>query len=311
MVKIGLAYSDLMDFVGPAEFARQCEGWGYRSFWLADHALKTRLDPLTTLAAVAQTTTHLRLGTAVMVLPYRPPYLTAKAAVTVDVLSNGRLMLGVGIGDLFHEFVALEIDRRVRGRLSDERLEIIRRLFTESSVSFKGKFHQFDDVTLLPRAVQTPHIPIWLGGHWDQGFAPGVLRRTGYFGDGFIPTYTPVEGYRAAREAISEHAEARGRDPASIEWGVMLWTYLEDGSPGSRGTGVEAMKKRMGVDRVDLDQATAIGPAEACIARIERYAEIGITEVVLSVVCPPGEMASQYERIGEAVLPHFHVKTNG
>ena len=304
-VKIGLMYSELMDFVSPPAFARTCEQWGYRSFWLADHALKARLDPLTALAAVAEATDHIRLGTGVMVLPYRPPYLTAKAATTVDVLSDGRLMLGVGIGDLFHEFEALEIDRKIRGRLSDERLDIIRRLFTEDAVSFDGEFHRFENLTLLPRAIQKPHIPLWLGGHWDQGFAPGVLRRTGRFGDGFIPTYTPVDGYRAAQQAISQQAEAAGRDPDTIEWGILLWTYLEDGSEAGRGTGVASMKAYMGTDTVDPAQGTALGPPEACIASIEAYAELGITEVMLSVVSPAAQMAEQYERLAETVLPHF------
>ena len=305
-LKIGLMYSDLMDFVGPAEFGAQCEGWGYHSFWVADHALKTRLDPLTTLSAVAQATTRIRVGTAVLALPYRGPYVTAKAAVTVDVLSKGRLMLGLGIGDLFHEFKALELDRKVRGRLSDERLEIIRRLFTEEQVSFKGKFHQFEDVTLLPRPVQTPLIPIWLGGHWDQGFASGVLKRTGRFSDGFIPTYTPVESYQKAQQAITAHAEEKGREPDCVEWGVMLWTYIGDDKDG-RGKGIEAMKQRMGLAEVDLAQGTCIGSAGECIQSIERYAEIGITQVLLSVVSTPAEMAGQYERLGREVLPHFTV----
>ena len=303
-IKIGLMYSDLMDFVGPAEFGAQCEAWGYESFWLADHALKTRLDPLPTLSAVAQATQRIRVGTAVMVLPYRAPYLTAKAAVTVDVLSKGRLMLGLGIGDMFHEFEALEIDRKIRGSISDERLEIIRRLFTEDGVSFNGQFHQFDNVTLLPKPVQSPHIPIWLGGHWDNGFAPGVTRRTGRFGDGFIPTYTPVEGYRQAQSAIVRHAEAKGRDSNCIEWGVMLWTYIGDGK-SARQQGIDAMKKRMAIAEVDLSQGTCIGCASQCIESIERYAEVGVTRFLLSVVSPPAEMAGQYQRLAEEVLPHF------
>ena len=303
-IKIGLMYSDLMDFVGPAEFAAQCEAWGYESFWVADHALKTRLDPLPTLSAVAQATHRIRVGTAVMVLPYRGPYVTAKAAVTVDVLSKGRLMLGLGIGDLFHEFEALEIDRRVRGRLSDERLEIIRRFFTENDVSFNGEFHRFDNVTLLPKAVQSPHIPIWLGGHWDNGFAPGVMRRTARFGDGFIPTYTPVEGYQEAQRAIVGHAEAKGRDSDCIEWGVMLWTYIGD-EKDARQQGIEAMKQRMSVAEIDLSQGTCIGSAAQCIESIERYADIGITQFLLSVVSKPAEMAEQYERLAQEVLPHF------
>ena len=205
-IKIGLMYSDLKDIINPAEFGKKAEQWGYHSFWVPDHALKHRMDPLTILMAVGQNTNTIRLGTAVMVLPYRPPYLTAKAAVSVDVLTDGRLMLGLGIGDLFPEFEALELDRKVRGRLSDERLDIIRRFFTETNVTFKGEFHDFKDVTLLPPAVQKPHIPIWLGGHWDQGFAPGVLKRTGRFADGFIPTNPTIEGYKEAQKKIKEQA---------------------------------------------------------------------------------------------------------
>ena len=136
------------------------------------------------------------------------------------MLSGGRCTLGLGIGDLFQEFAALELDRRVRGRLSDERLEIIRRLLTEDSVSCDGRFHRVADLRLLPRPVQQPHIPMWLGGHWDGGFVEPVLRRVARFADVFFPTWTPVDGYRAAQAAIGRHARAQGRAPDAIGWGV-------------------------------------------------------------------------------------------
>jgi probable F420-dependent oxidoreductase len=304
-LKFGLVYPDLRGFISPGELGKRAEQWGFDTFWVTDHALKTRLDPLTVLAAVSQVTQRLRLGTAVMVVPYRHPYLTAKAAVSVDVLSNGRLMLGLGIGDLFHEFEALEIDRRVRGRLTDERLDIIRRLFSEENLSFEGKFHHFRDLSLLPRPVQEPSIPIWLGGHWDDGFANGVVRRTGRFADGFIPTFTPVEGYAKAQAQISLHAEEAGRDPAEIEWGAQLWTYVADNTAQGQRVGGETLKQRMGLDRLDYLQGTAIGSAKDCIDAIERYAAQGVTEFNLSAVCEPAEMVAQYRRIAEEILPHF------
>lgn len=307
-LRIGFTYSELQDFVAPGEFAKRAEGWGYDTFWVTDHALKQRMDPLTILAAVSQTTSTIRLGTAVLAVPYRNPYLTAKTAASVDRLSNGRLMLGLGVGDLFQEFAALEVDRRVRGRMSDERLEIIRRFLSEENVSFSGEFHNYSNITLLPRPVQEPRIPIWIGAHWDGHFVDAALKRTARFGDGFIPTYTPVDAYQQVQERIIGYAEEQGRHSTDIEWGVQIWVYVGDNTEQGRRIGTAAMKQRFGVDDVDYTQATSLGSANDCTEVIEAYREKGVTEFNLSVVCPPAEMAEQYERIAMEVLPRVAPK---
>lgn len=304
-IHIGLTYPDLMDFIPPGELGAMAKQWGYHTLWVTDHALKARLDPFVLLAAVSQRTTRLRLGIGVLALPYRTPYLTAKAAASVDVLSGGRLDLGLGVGDLFHEFEALELDRRVRGRLSDERLEIIRRLLTEESVSFHGRFHAIDELTLLPRPMQAPSVPIWLGGHWNDGFVEAVLRRVGRFADAFLPTWTPVAGYRDTQSAIMRHAEEAGRNAAEIRWGVQLWTCVGDSTETGRRVGTRFLKERFIIDHVDDEGSVAMGSAADCIEVIERYAALGVTEFNLSAVCPPAEMAEQYGRIAEEVLPRF------
>jgi probable F420-dependent oxidoreductase len=281
------------------------ESGGFHTFWVTDHALKPRLDPLVLLAAVSQRTRRLRLGTGVLAVPYRTPYLTAKAAASLDVLSEGRVTLGLGIGDLFDEFEALELDRRVRGRLADERLAIIRRLLTEDRVSFHGRFHRVTDLRLLPRPVQQPHLPLWVGGHWAGGFVEPVLRRVARFADVFFPTWTPVEGYRAAQAAIRRYARAQGRDPDTIGWGVQIWTCVGDSTAQGRRTGTRALQERFGLAQVDVAQSTAMGSAADCIKTLERYAALGITEFNLSAVCPAPEMAAQYERIAAEILPHF------
>ena len=304
-VHLGLTYPDLIEHIAPGDLAERAERWGFHTLWVTDHALKPRLDPLVLLAAVSQRTSRLRLGTGVLAVPYRTPYLTAKAAASVDVLSGGRCTLGLGIGDLFHEFAALELDRRVRGRLSDERLEIIRRLLTEDSVSFAGRFHRVTDLRLLPRPVQQPHIPLWVGGHWAGRFVEPVLRRVARFADVFFPTWTPVEGYRVAQAAIRRHARTEGRDPDAIGWGAQIWTYVGDSTAQGRCTGTRALQERFGLAQVDVAQSTALGSAADCIATLERYAALGITEFNLSAVCPASEMAAQYERIAAEILPHF------
>jgi alkanesulfonate monooxygenase SsuD/methylene tetrahydromethanopterin reductase-like flavin-dependent oxidoreductase (luciferase family) len=294
-VHIGLTYPDLMAHITPGDLAERAERWGFHTFWVTDHALKPRLDPLVLLAAVSQRTHRLRLGTGVLAVPYRTPYLTAKAAASVDVLSGGRVTLGLGIGDLFPEFAALELDRRVRGR----------RLLTEERVSFTGRFHRVTDLQLLPRPVQQPHIPLWVGGHWDGGFVAPVLRRVARFADVFFPTWTPVEGYRAAQAAIRRHARVQGRDPNAIGWGVQIWTCVGDNTAQGRRTGIQALQERFGLAQVDVAQSTAMGSAADCIATLERYVALGITEFNLSAVCPAPEMAEQYGRIAVEILPHF------
>jgi len=274
-VHIGLTYPDLITHIAPGDLAERAERWGFHTFWVTDHALTSRLDPLVLLAAVSQRTRRLRLGTGVLAVPYRAPYLIAKAAASLDVLSGGRVTLGLGIGDLFHEFAALELDRRVRGRLSDERLAIIRRLLTEERVSFAGRFHRCADLRLLPRPVQQPHLPLWLGGHWNGGFVEPVLHRVARFADVFFPTWTPVEGYRVAQAAIQRHTRAQGRDPDAIGWGVQIWTYVGENTTQGRRTGLRAMQERFGIAQVDVAQSTAMGSAADCIETLERYVALG------------------------------------
>ena len=147
--------------IGPVEFAEKAETWGYDCFWVPEVLTMSHMDPLVVLAAVAQRTQRIRLGTAVLVLPTRSPFHLAKAALSVDVLSSGRLTLGVGTGGLIPKDFEVEgVDIHQRGRISNERLDILRRLLSETSVSYQGRYHQFKDVTVGPRSVQKPHIPV-------------------------------------------------------------------------------------------------------------------------------------------------------
>src|SRR5262249_11368148 len=132
-----------------------------------------------------------------------------------------------------------------------------------------------------------------------------VLRRVARCADVFFPTWTPVEGYRVAQAAIQRHARAQGRDPDAIGWGVQIWTYVGENTTQGRRTGTQAMQERVGLAQVDVAQSTPLGSAADCIATLERYVALGITEVNLSAVCPAPEMAEQYERIAAEILPHF------
>ena len=178
------------------------------------------LEPIALLGFLAGQTTTARLLVAVMVLPYRAPVFTAKTMATVDVLSGGRLTLGVGVGWLKEEFEAVGAPPFAeRGRISDEYIRIFRELWANDSPAYDGDYASFSDVIFLPKPVQKPYPPIWIGG--ESGPA---LRRAGRLGDGWLPIGNnpkrPLQTaaqFRAAAAEVRQHAEEAGRDPADVD----------------------------------------------------------------------------------------------
>ena len=161
---------------------------------------------------------RLRLVTSVLVLPYRNPVLTAKMVASLDVLSGGRVTLGVGVGWLKEEFEALdspEFDRR--GAVTDEWLAIFKQLWTQSPASFAGQFYSYADIRAEPFPLQKPHPPIWVGGH-----SKAALRRTARHGDGWHPVGAiaasplPPQEMRALLETLKRMTEAEGRDFSAL-----------------------------------------------------------------------------------------------
>jgi probable F420-dependent oxidoreductase len=179
-------------------------------------------DQLAALAFLAGCTSRLRLLTSIMVVPHRPALLTAKMLATIDVLSNGRLILGVGSGWMKEEFALLGASFEDRGRATDEYLEAFKVLWTQDRPSYTGKHVSFADVIFAPKPIQKPHPPIWVGGE-----SPAALRRTVKLGDCWYPGNnsqtkpldTPAR-LGAAIAGLRGMAEAAGRDPSTV--GVCL-----------------------------------------------------------------------------------------
>lgn len=220
---------------GIAEFARAAEALGCAHLLAYDHVLGavprskewrgyTYEDPfheiLTLLAFLAGQTTAIELATSIVILPQRQTALVAKQAAEIDVLSRGRLRLGVGIGWNDVEYQALGMDWHTRGARMAEQVRVLRMLWTQEIVTFRGRFHTIVDAGLNPLPVQRP-IPIWMGGESDA-----VLRRAARLADGWIPggrltspttTHAQVPGgYAAMVETLREYARKAGRDPATI-----------------------------------------------------------------------------------------------
>ena len=308
-IHFGVLYSsvEMEDPTGPVEFAEKAECWGYDYFWVSEALTMPHLDPLVVLAAVAQRTQQIRLGTAVLVLPIRSPFHRAKAALSVDVLSNGRLTLGVGIGGLIpKDFEVERVDIHQRGRISNERLDILRRLLSEGNVSYQGRYHRFEDVTVGPRSVQNPHIPVWVGASWNDGIADGALRRTARYGDGFIASRTSVEGYRQAQDQIKEYANSYGGDPNGIQWACLMWACLGDSKDQAQKMFTTELEQRYAFSwDVQSENGYALGTPRDCVETIQQYIDLGVTHFQLPLMCPPDQILYQYEVFAKEVIPHF------
>jgi probable F420-dependent oxidoreductase len=219
---------------GILRLAREGERLGLHSAMIADHVVfpvqstsdypytldrkhpggGDALEALSILGVVAGATERLRLVTSVLVLPYRNPVLTAKMVATLDVLSGGRVTLGVGVGWLKEEFEALgSPDFEHRGAVSDEWIAIFRQLWTQSPATFNGEFYRYRDIRAEPFPLQKPHPPIWVGGH-----SRPALRRTARYGDGWHPVGAiaasplPPQEMRAHLATLKQMTEAEGRD---------------------------------------------------------------------------------------------------
>ena len=242
-------------------------------------------DQLATLAFVAGCTETLRLLTSVMVVPHRPVIQTAKMLATIDVLSNGRLILGVGAGWMEEEFKLLGAPFEDRGRATDEYIEAFKELWTKERPSYKGQHVDFDNLIFAPKPIQKPHPPIWVGGE-----SPAAMRRTVKLGDAWYPgnnnQLKPLDTPARLAAGIAElHklAEKSKRDPNSL--GVALiaqapygWTAetVQDGSARRMFTGSSS---EMAADAVALagigvtDVALRLGGATLAeaIERTERF----------------------------------------
>jgi probable F420-dependent oxidoreductase len=201
------------------------EELGYDSIWTMDHLfnigfVRDRLDnkpyyhPLGVLSFLAAVTSRITLGTSVMVLPYHNPVELAKYAATLDQLSGGRFILGVGAGGTREESDALGLPWERRGAMANESMRVMRELWTADFPAFHGRDWTFDNLRFAPKPVQAP-LPRWVGGA-----SPGAMKRAATLGDGWHPNGVPPESYAAAAAQVRDMAQAAGRDPRRLVMSV-------------------------------------------------------------------------------------------
>ena len=293
---------------GILALAREGERLGLHSAMIADHIVfpvesdsaypytldgkhpggGDALETFSILGVVAGATERLRLVTSVLVLPYRNPVLTAKIVASLDVLSGGRVTLGVGVGWLQEEFEALHspaFDKR--GAVTDEWITIFKQLWTQSPASFTGEYYNYANIRAEPFPLQKPHPPIWVGGH-----SRAALRRTARHGDGWHPVGAiaasplPPQEMRAHLDTLKRLTEAEGRDFSALTISYKAPLY-----------------DRAVPDR-DGNRRSFSGTADDIAGDIRTFAAIGVHELILDFRGESiAESIARLQRFATEVIP--------
>ncbi|CAN5166573.1 LLM class F420-dependent oxidoreductase [soil metagenome] len=283
---------------GVADVAVAAEAAGFGGLGFTDHPAPTQrwleagghdsLDPFVAMGFAAARTSSIRLIPNVVVLPYRNPFVVAKAGATLDLMSDGRFTLAVGLGYMRREFAALGVDFDSRAALFDEALQVIRAVWTGDDLTFEGQNFTAKGITAHPRPVSTPHPPIWIGGNTGT-----ARQRVAAHGDGWAPFAAPpglattagtaamdsIEALTAGADDLRRRLDAAGRDPAAID---ISFNSFTGGSPGTPDFNVDAY-----------------------LTGLDELARVGVTWVQVSM--PGDSLAHLLETIdsfGQQVIAH-------
>lgn len=304
-MEFGIVIPNLGPLAGKAlveQASKEVEDLGYASLWVSDHiVLPTRsaprypyraggafpiapdqpvLEPLATLAYAAALTRRIRLGISVLIIPYRNPVLTAKLLATIDHFSEGRVILGAGIGWMEEEFAALGADYTHRAGVTEEYLALMRALWKGQETTFRGRFYQVREIWSVPPPAHGT-IPIWIGGT-----SPPALRRAARIGDGWHGIRLAPQEVAQARTALHEALRQEGRNPNAFPISL-------------RGT-LEVTDRPLPDTR-----SPCTGTPEQIVADVRAYQQAGVDHLVLG---PRGntleEALGHIRRFARDVLPH-------
>jgi probable F420-dependent oxidoreductase len=266
--------------------ASRAEELGFDSVWVHDHVFNVAhvferiggrpyYEPLTLLSYVAAKTARIRLGTSVLVLPYHNPVRLAKAAATLDVLSGGRVILGVGVGAVENEMEAMGTPFKERGAVTDEAIAVMRVLWSEEDPRFDGRFSRFAGMKFSPKPLQNP-IPLVIGG-----VSQAAIRRAARLGDGWQPLGLSPEALGQGMTTLQKELRACGRDPAAVPFSIAMSLVASTPRRAALGT----------------------TPAEV-VANAKAFARLGVDTLIVSAnTSDPREARASLEMLAREVLP--------
>jgi probable F420-dependent oxidoreductase len=259
-----------------------------------------------TLSYLAGVTSTIRLGNCILVLPLRHPIVAAKQVAALDALSGGRVIFGVSAGAIKEEFDLMKVPYEMRGRRTDEYLQVLKQLWTMPKSSFEGKYFSYEGLESYPKPVQKPHPPIWVGGRTKFS-----LKRTARFGDGWMPgpgrEGSPPEFFVESREYMKKHAKRYGRNVDDIK---LIWEGLLS-IDNTKSEAIEKCRLTMETKYGTMEkayEANFIGTPDDIIKKLQDYLDVDVDYFQIKLVDLSFErLLKSMKLLSEEVFPSFNV----
>jgi probable F420-dependent oxidoreductase len=296
---------EIPNFLPIIELAEQAEALGFDSVWAGDSVLaRPRFEALTTLAAVAAHTQRVQLGTAVLLPVLRNPVVLANEVASLDLIANGRLVLGVGIGGnnstVAQEFATCGVSIASRVGLFEETITLMRRLWTEPEVTFQGRYFQVQSARLGLRPLRKSGVPLWLAGSVDN-----ALRRVLRLGDGWLPISSSPRAFTADWERLKVFGQEMGRDVHGLRRCLYTTLNVNADVPQAERELRTFIESYYGISYEEQARRNGLcaGSPKHCIAWLEAFIAAGAQTIVVRFGSP--DQSGQLVRFARDVLPHL------
>jgi probable F420-dependent oxidoreductase len=281
------------------EFARRIEAGGFNAIWALDRLVYENPDPLTALAACAAVTSRVRLGTSILLAPLHPPVLLAKQLATLDLLSNGRVTVGVGIGGRPDDFTGVGVPFVARGARTREAIQIMKQVWSGQAIRHQSRHFTVECGPVGPTPVQRPHLPIWMGGIQEP-----ALRRVVRIADGFIGSGgVGPEGFRAAWQRVRQFLADAGRAVDVFPNACLAYFNVANDREQGKREAMAALTRYYGPQFgswYDPERALIFGPPDECARKTQAYMDAGVQHLIL---VPTTLDVQQVDRVSREVVP--------
>jgi len=299
------AYPEMPNARQLVEYGVRVEELGYDSVWVWDHMLLgvepnfPIIDSLTVLTGIAARTTRIKMGTGILVLTLRNPVALAKQLSSMDQLSEGRLIMGMASGWYKREFDAVGIPFEKRGKLMDENLEILNRLWTEEKVDGQYTSHNLKAAVMYPKPFQKPRMPILIGGYVDR-----VLKRAATTGDGWLTYFYRPEDFKKSWAKLRTFATEAGKDPDSLLNASQLPIMIGSSKEAVRDDMMDWLNKEWDFpEHSDCSRESAVmGSVDECVEQLREHLDAGVQKIIF---VPYKYQMDQVELIAKEIIPRL------
>jgi probable F420-dependent oxidoreductase len=299
------AYPEMPNARRLVDYGVRVEELGYDSVWVWDHILLgvepnfPIIDSLTVLTGIAARTSRIKIGTGILVLPLRNPVTLAKQLSSMDQLSEGRLIMGMASGWYKREFDAVGVPFDKRGKIMDENLEIMNRLWTEPKVDGQYTNHNIAAAVMYPKPHQLPRMPILIGGYVDK-----VLQRAATVGDGWLTYFYRPDDFKKSWNKLRNFAKEAGKDPDTLLNASQLPIIVGPSKEAVRDDMMDWLNKEWDFPaHSDCSRESAImGTVEDCVAQLREHIDAGVQKIIF---VPYKYQTDQIETIAREIIPRL------